>query len=260
MAAPASRPSAPRRPLRVLLSPPGRPWIGVSTLVSVAIHAALLGLVLLAYRERPARRLTIDEFVTFLVPPDETAGEEAARDVPWSDVEGAGSGGTGAGAETSTVGPDRTARPASDSAGPAPSAGQLAALGDSILTEVQVDSAVRRYPESAAPEYPAALLARGIEGETLVSFIVDTTGYADLTSFKVIEASHPEFGMAVRRALPDMRFRAALLGGRKVRQLVQQSFMFRIQRAVDSVPPDTSQTRPPESPIPDGVPSWPALT
>ena len=260
MSAPASRPSAPRRPLRVLLSPPGRPWVGVSTLVSIPIHAALLGLVLLAYRERPASRLTIDEFVTFLVPPDETAGEEAARDVPWSDVEGAGSGGTGAGAETSPVGPERTARPASDSAGPAPSVGQMTVLGDSILTEVQVDSAVRRYPESAAPEYPAALLAKGTEGETLVSFIVDTTGYADLTSFKVIEATHPEFGMAVRRALPGMRFRAALLGGQKVRQLVQQNFMFRIQRPADSVPPDTSQTRPPESPIRDGVPSWPALT
>jgi hypothetical protein len=259
MATPVRHPPAPRRPLRVLLSPPGRPWIGVSTMVSIAIHAALLGLVLLAYRERPARRLTIDEFVTFLVPPDETAGEEAARDVPWSEVEGTGSGGTGAGAETSPVGPDRTARPASDSAGPSPSVGQIAELGDSILTEVQVDSAVRRYPESAAPEYPAALLAKAIEGETVVSFIVDTTGYADLTSFKVIDATHPEFGLAVRRALPDMRFRPAILAGRKVRQLVQQSFMFRIQRPVDSVPPDTSQTRPPESHISDGVSSWLAL-
>jgi hypothetical protein len=45
-----------------------------------------------------------------------------------------------------------------------------------------------------------------------------------------------------------------------VRQLVQQSFMFRIQRPVDSVPPNTSQTDPPESPIPDGVSSWLALT
>ena len=260
MSAPASPGPVPRRPLRVLLSPPGRPWLAVSTLISLAIHAALLSLVLLAYHERPERRLPLDEFVTFLVPLDETAGEQASRDVPWSEVEGAGSGGTGAGAETSPTEQERPPRPASDSAGPTASIGQIAALGDSILTEVQVDSAVRRFPESAAPEYPAALLARNVEGDARVSFIVDTTGLADLTSFEVLEATQPEFGMAVRRALPDMRFRPAILAGRKVRQLVQQTFMFRIQRPVDSVPPDTGRTRPLVSSATNGAPSWPALT
>jgi hypothetical protein len=245
MPVPASRPSGPRHTLRVVLTPPGRPWLGFSTLVSLAIHAVLLGLVVLAYQGRPQRRVSIDEFVTFLVPPDEKAGVESSRDVPWSDIEGTGTGGTGAGAETSIVGPEQAIRPLSDSAGPAPSIGQIPQLGDSVLTELQVDSTVRRFAESAAPEYPAALLAKNIEGNALVSFIVDTTGYADLTSFQVIEASHPEFAMAVRRALPDMRFRAAILANEKVRQLVQQNFVFQIQRPADSVPPGTGNMQKP---------------
>ena len=116
------------------------------------------------------------------------------------------------------------------------------------------------FSSTSAPEYPAALLARNVEGDARVSFIVDTTGLADLTSFEVLEATQPEFGMAVRRALPDMRFRPAILAGRKVRQLVQQTFMFRIQRPVDSVPPDTGRTRPLVSSATNGAPSWPALT
>lgn len=236
MTGPARRRTPPRPPLRVVLTPERRPWLAWSTVASLLIHAALLGLVLLAYRERPAPRSLIEEFVTFLVPPDEKAGSEASPPIAWSEVEGTGTGGTGTGGATATPSGDARIAPA-DTSGPPASPATLPLIGDSVLTEVQVDSAVRRYPESAAPEYPLSLLEQSIEGYATVSFVVDTTGLADLTSFQVLDASHREFGLAVRRALPHMRFRAAILMGTKVRQLVQQTFTFRIQRPGDSIPP-----------------------
>jgi protein TonB len=38
------------------------------------------------------------------------------------------------------------------------------------------------------------------------------------------------FEQAVRSALPNMRFLPAEIGGRKVKQLVQQPFVFALQR------------------------------
>ena len=52
--------------------------------------------------------------------------------------------------------------------------------------------------------------------------------YADVTSFTVLKATHPEFVAAVRDALPYMRFSPAKIGPLKVRQLVEQSFSFKI--------------------------------
>jgi protein TonB len=109
---------------------------------------------------------------------------------------------------------------------------------DSVLTEFEVDSIVFRYDESAAPDYPAGLLAREIEGSALVSYVVDTNGRATEQSFRVIRTTHPEFARAVREALPGMRFRPALLRGVPVPQLVQQSFAFRIRRDSAGPPPD----------------------
>jgi TonB family protein len=100
--------------------------------------------------------------------------------------------------------------------------------GDTVMTVLEVDTAAARYDESAAPPYPPSLLARRIEGSVAVQYIVDTTGRADTTSFVVLTSSHDEFSQAVKRTLPDMRFRSAVMGSRKVRQLVQQLFTFKI--------------------------------
>jgi TonB family protein len=101
-------------------------------------------------------------------------------------------------------------------------------LGDSIMTEYQVDSAVVRYDNAAAPLYPPSLLRRRIEGNVIVQYVVDTSGMADTATFRVISATHNEFVKAVKDVLPLMRFRPALMGNRRVAQLVQQPFAFRI--------------------------------
>lgn len=105
------------------------------------------------------------------------------------------------------------------------------------FSDVEVDSAVVRDSTSAGPEYPPRMLERGIEGSVLASFIVDTTGLPDTTSFIALEATHPEFTEAVRLALPKMKFRAAMMAGVRVRQLVEQRFGFRVINPVVATPP-----------------------
>jgi TonB family protein len=118
----------------------------------------------------------------------------------------------------------------SASAGPGqpPSgSGNQVVAEDQTYFEFQVERPVRMVPSPFAPHYPDALRAAGVDGEVLVSFIVDTTGRAELGSFKVLKSSHELFDNAVRDALPEMRFVPAELGGRKVKQLVQQPFVFK---------------------------------
>lgn len=102
-------------------------------------------------------------------------------------------------------------------------------LGDSIMTELQVDSAVVRYENSAAPAYPESMLKRRIEGSVIVQYVVDTLGHADTLTFRVIASTHADFARAVKNTLPYMRFRPAIMANRHVPQLVQQPFSFRIQ-------------------------------
>ena len=94
--------------------------------------------------------------------------------------------------------------------------------------DFEVESPVMQAPNSAAPVYPDLLRQAGVEGEALVSFVVDTTGRVDLASVKVVRSTHDQFAAAVKSALPRMRFIPAEIGRRKVRQLVQQPFTFAI--------------------------------
>jgi TonB family protein len=103
------------------------------------------------------------------------------------------------------------------------------ALGDSIMTEFMVDSAVVRYEDGASPAYPESMLRRRIEGSVIVQYVVDTLGHADTLTFRVISATHADFARAVKSTLPRMRFRPAIMANRLVPQLVQQPFAFRIQ-------------------------------
>ncbi len=103
-------------------------------------------------------------------------------------------------------------------------------ISDQPYFDFQVEKAAASIPGSGAPAYPEMLKSSGVEGEALVQFIVDTTGRAELGSFKVLRATHDAFGQAVKSALPRMRFLPAEIGGRKVRMLVQQPFAFALNR------------------------------
>lgn len=102
-------------------------------------------------------------------------------------------------------------------------------LGDNLVfSAVDVDSTVERSPMSGAPLYPPAMLAARLQGEVRAIYVVDSAGRVDSASFRIVSATHPEFAGAVMEAVPFLRFRPAMAGGRPVRQLVEQTFEFRI--------------------------------
>lgn len=80
------------------------------------------------------------------------------------------------------------------------------------------------------PAYPSALRASGIEGMVAAEFVVTELGRAEVSSLRIMSATNEAFAEAVRRALPRMRFRPAKIGARTVSQMVQQQFVFRLDR------------------------------
>jgi TonB family protein len=101
---------------------------------------------------------------------------------------------------------------------------------DSVFLEYQVQEPVRQAAGGMAPYYPDSLRAAGIEGEVLAQFIVNVDGQADLTTWKVLKATHEAFARAVYATLPTLRYTPASKDGRVVRQLVQQPFAFALRQ------------------------------
>jgi protein TonB len=93
--------------------------------------------------------------------------------------------------------------------------------------ENQVDRAVA-MTRPLEPRYPDALKSVGVQGTVLMHFIVSADGRVEPGSIEVVSSPHKLFSDAVRQALLSARFRPAEAGGTKVRQLVEQSFTFRI--------------------------------
>jgi len=91
--------------------------------------------------------------------------------------------------------------------------------------EYQVDEPVV-LRESVKPTYPAALKSSGIRGEVWAQFVVDETGRVDMRTFKSLKSPDPQFTAAVKAVLPRWRLNPAIRQGKKVKQVVQQAFMF----------------------------------
>ena len=130
-----------------------------------------------------------------------------------------------------------SSRIGSDLTGPQPMGGKRLSAqvsksmqpgSDAVYFEYQVENPVMSAPGSPAPRYPDILKTAGVSGEVIASFVVDTTGLADVGSLKVIRSSHQLFVNSIVVAMPDMRFTPAMVGGRKVKQLVMQPFVFQI--------------------------------
>ncbi len=223
-------------------------FIGEGAFVSLAAHVAAIGLALFSAPPPSVAPLDTErQEVLYLIPLDRVNEPRPQQEaIAWVDpgslVGNAGfedrpvDAGAAVEAAVRGRGQEKQGEPE------AFSVPQHLAIYDSVATELDVDSAVTRFPESAAPVYPATLLAQNIEGHVYVRYVVDTTGFADTASFQVVTATHPEFGRAVREALPGMRFTPAIQRSKKVRQLVEQPFAFRIQRpssetAAKDVPP-----------------------
>jgi TonB family protein len=96
-------------------------------------------------------------------------------------------------------------------------------------TENQVDRTVQ-VTRPATPRYPEALKSVNVEGQVVVRYIVDARGRVEPGSIQILSTTHKLFADAVREALLEARYRPAEAGGHPVRQLVEQPFMFKLNR------------------------------
>lgn len=93
-----------------------------------------------------------------------------------------------------------------------------------------VDVEVVAIAGTVRPQYPDMLRSAGTEGQVIAQFVVNEKGRADRKTFRVVSSTHTQFSDAVSRALPQMRFKPAKIGGKPVSQLVQQLFVFKLDR------------------------------
>jgi len=111
-----------------------------------------------------------------------------------------------------------------------PTTGSPNVAGDRPLMADVVEKAVVALPGTAAPRYPSMLQSAGVDGSVRAQFVVDTLGRVEQGTFRALESTHDLFTASVREALARARFTPAQVGGRKVRQLVEQTFTFSITR------------------------------
>jgi TonB family protein len=113
--------------------------------------------------------------------------------------------------------------------------------------EFKIDHPAIQAPSSGQPRYPEILKQAGVEGNVTVQFIVNADSTIMEGSMKVLNSTHQLFTEAIRNALPQMRYIAAQVNGRNVRQLIEQQFEFRITQvevtgAQEAVSPTSTAT------------------
>lgn len=94
-------------------------------------------------------------------------------------------------------------------------------------------SAVDQLPVMLAgplPAYPDALRRAGVEGRVVLEAVVDTAGHVEPGSLVAVEANHPGFVAAARRAVAATLFRPARVHGRAVRVRVRIPIEFTLRR------------------------------
>ena len=173
--------------------------VSSSAMISVVTHALVIGAAIVS-TNRPANIEAdwIENRAYYLPPPNRVPAQEGAREtIRYVELApegvGAGFGKIGVGAErpeiketsesTGDLGRDLTSTEA---------APKLAGE-DSVFSQLEVDSIVARYPGSASPAYPVEMLKQGMQGSVTTQYVVDTTGFADTTSLKIMRTTHPEF-------------------------------------------------------------------
>lgn len=102
--------------------------------------------------------------------------------------------------------------------------------GSSIYTTDRVERQVSPSEHNGRPGYPTGLRAAGVEGDVILRCVVDTTGRVEAASITVVAATHQQFADAAVGWLVKTRYAPAQIGGRAVRQLVEQRVGFSLRR------------------------------
>lgn len=92
--------------------------------------------------------------------------------------------------------------------------------------DFKVTKQARAYPGNPNPRYPDSLQRAKVEGRLVVQFVIDTTGHAEMSTFKVMQSDNDLFTEAVKAVLPVSRFYPAEVGGRHVKELVTEPYVF----------------------------------
>lgn len=95
-----------------------------------------------------------------------------------------------------------------------------------VFLPQEVDSEARLLA-MPQPEYPDSLYRAKVAGAVVAEFIVDAAGRIVRESIGVVTASHRRFADAVRLALPEATFQAAVRRGHAVAQVMQIPVTFK---------------------------------
>lgn len=95
-----------------------------------------------------------------------------------------------------------------------------------VYTADQVDQPALLVRPASSPAYPDSLWQENVSGGVVAEFVVDSDGFIESGTLRIVSATHPYFASAVRSSLEGAMFRAANLAGRAVRQMVQLPFRF----------------------------------
>jgi TonB family protein len=82
--------------------------------------------------------------------------------------------------------------------------------------------------DNPRPRYPARAELGRASGDVVAQFKIDPSGRVPRESLLIVRSTHPLFSLAVREALPAMRFKPATRSGVPVETTVIQEFQFRL--------------------------------
>lgn len=219
---------------------------GHSMAISIVTHAVLVGAGVYGTAVS-ARQLTesIAQAIRYLPPPDRRPqAEQRVEHLQFIDVGlGAVASGEAVPQGKAPIGP-----PSAEAPGGLPGKDMRLEIPvdtyetpDSVYSILQVDESAARADGSGAPIYPPGMIKAKIEGSVRARFVVDTTGRADPESVVILKATNDEFTEAVTEAIPRMAFTPAIIAGRRVRQMVEQSFGFKLEPL--AAPPEQTRTK-----------------
>lgn len=98
--------------------------------------------------------------------------------------------------------------------------------GETFL-QTEVDDPVQPV-NIPKPRFPPVLQQAGVSGFVEATYVVDTLGHAEPSSWKVQRSSNQQFEAPAREAIMKGVFKPARIKGGAVRQLVQQRISFNI--------------------------------
>lgn len=103
---------------------------------------------------------------------------------------------------------------------------RAATAGKRVYRESEVDSSAELVlVNHRGPEYPNER-TEAIPATVTVRLVIDSSGVADLSTFRPVETAPPDFVLSVREFLRTATYKPARVGGHHVAECALQTFQF----------------------------------